>query len=373
MKMSLISMSLLALLVTSGCCTALPMVPPSPSASSPADLPQVYVAGRASSPPVIDGRLDEGDWQAAPWTIAFRDIEGDAKPDPRFLTRAKMLWDDEYFYVGADMIEPHVWGTLTKRDSIIYNDNDFEVFIDPDGDNHDYYELEVNALNTQFDLMLTKPYRCGGTYDIGWDIDGLKTEVDIRGTLNDASDRDEGWSMEIAIPWESLRSHANRAVPPRDGDQWPVNFSRVQWKHQLKPDGRYERIPDVREDNWTWTPQDAIDMHRPEYWGLVQFSDRRPGVAVFQPKPDAMAWTILRRLHHAAEQYRSENERWPTSLAELEGRYQPLEVPGLGVPTVTSNDEGFLVEVRQDVGGESRVYRFGPDCRRTTTVISNGA
>lgn len=69
------------------------------------------------------------------------DIEGDRKPRPRFRTRVKMLWDDNYFYMGAEMEEPHVWATLTERDSIIYRDNDFEVFIDPDGDNHNYYEI----------------------------------------------------------------------------------------------------------------------------------------------------------------------------------------------------------------------------------------
>ena len=343
------------------------------AAPRPADVPQMYVAGKVGSPPVIDGRLDDSAWALAPWTISFRDIEGEAKPVPRFETRAKMVWDDQYFYIAADMEEPHVWGSLTARDSIIYNDNDFEVFIDPDADNYDYYELEVNALNTQFDLMLTHPYRCGGTYDIGWDIDGLQTAVAVQGTLNDSRDVDDGWTMEIAIPWESLRSHANRPIPPVDGDQWPVNFSRVQWQHQVNANGTYERIPDLREDNWTWTPQDAIDMHRPEYWGLVQFSDSPPGQASFKMPDDAAAWTLLRRVHHAAEQYRSEHGRWPTSLAELEGRYQPLAASGLTGLTVIADADGFTIEVMQDIDGTLRRYRFGPDCRRTVTPLSTGA
>ena len=65
----------------------------------------------------------------------FQDIEGDKKPRPRFRTRAKMLWDDQFFYVAAELEEPHVWATLTKHDSVIFHDNDFEIFIDPDGDN----------------------------------------------------------------------------------------------------------------------------------------------------------------------------------------------------------------------------------------------
>ena len=60
------------------------------------------------------------------------------------------------------MEEPHVWGTLTKHDSVIFHDNDFEVFIDPNGDTLEYYEFEINALNTGWDLFLDKPYRQGG-------------------------------------------------------------------------------------------------------------------------------------------------------------------------------------------------------------------
>ena len=124
--------------------------------------PRRYVAYRTASRPTIDGKLDEPAWAAAAWTDAFVDIEGDRRPQPLLRTRAKMLWDDEHFYVAAEMDEPDLWATLTARDSVIFHDNDFEIFIDPDGDTHAYYELEVNALETAWDLMLLKPYRDGG-------------------------------------------------------------------------------------------------------------------------------------------------------------------------------------------------------------------
>ena len=118
----------------------------------------------------VDGKLDDNVWQSAPWTDDFVDIEGDVKPAPRFRTRAKMLWDDQYFYIAALLEEPDVWGTLTKHDSVIFHDNDFEVFIDPNGDNHEYYEFEMNALNTGWDLFLPRPYKNGGKADNGWEI-----------------------------------------------------------------------------------------------------------------------------------------------------------------------------------------------------------
>src|SRR5262245_14094530 len=112
-------------------------------AQSPYVPPKGYVCHRAATPPAIDGKLDDAAWRNAPWTDDFVDIEGDLRPRPRFRTRAKMLWDDHFFYVAAEMEEPHVWGTLTEHDSIIFHDNDFEVFIDPNGDNQEYYEFEI--------------------------------------------------------------------------------------------------------------------------------------------------------------------------------------------------------------------------------------
>lgn len=245
-----------------------------PMLAAKAAPPLNYVCYRASGKLRIDGRLNEAAWRAAPWTAAFVDIEGDAKPRPRFLTRAKMLWDEQYFYIAAEMEEPHVWATLTKRDSVIFHDNDFEVFIDPDGDTREYYEFEINALNTGWDLFLPRKYKEGGKADNSWDIVGLRTAVHVAGTLNDPSDQDKGWSVELALPWKALAAYAHQPTPPRDGDRWRVNFSRVEWQHEVV-EGRYRKKAGPREDNWVWSPQGVIDMHQPDKWGYVQFSTAR--------------------------------------------------------------------------------------------------
>lgn len=235
------------------------------------EAPKEYVCYRTSGKINIDGKLDESSWSSAPATDSFIDIEGDAKPRPHFTTRVKMLWDDRHFYIGAEMEEPHVWRTLKKRDSVIFNDNDFEVFIDPDGDRNEYYELEINALNTVWDLFLPRPYRDGGKAQNSWDIAGLKTAVKVTGTLNNPTDQDQGWSVEMAIPWRALAKYAHRPAPPADGDRWRINFSRVEWQHEIV-DGKYRKIANTKEDNWVWSPQGVIDMHRPEMWGYVRFS-----------------------------------------------------------------------------------------------------
>ena len=209
--------------------------------------------------PRIDGRLSDPVWKKASWTSDFLDIEGPEKPRPRFRNRVKMLWDDQYLYIAAELEEPDVKATQTEHDSVIFKDNDFEVFVKPLPATASYYEFEMNALNTGWDLFLAQPYRMGGHPDNSWEIPGLRTAVAVRGTLNHSEDTDGGWTIEIAYP---LRAFASRQkVPlPVAGTQWRLNFSRVEWK-----------AGQPREDNWVWSPQGLVDMHVPERWGFLDF------------------------------------------------------------------------------------------------------
>ncbi len=236
--------------------------------------PLRYKAQRAAEPIRVDGKLDDPAWHAAAWTPYFVDIEGDAKPQPRFRTRVKMLWDDKYFYVAAEMEEPHVWATLTQHDAVIFHDNDFEVFLNPSGDGLNYFEFEINALNTGWDLFLAKPYKQKGRADNSWEIPGLQSAVHVDGTLNDPRDTDRGWTVELAFPWAAFALRAP-VKPPKPGDEWRVNFSRVQWRVDVV-DGKYVKTPGLKEDNWVWSPQGLIDMHVPEKWGYVRFVKEQP-------------------------------------------------------------------------------------------------
>lgn len=323
-----------------------------------------YVCGKISSPLLIDGKLDEPAWAAADWTETFVDIEGVKKPAPRFQTRAKMLWDDQYFYVAAELKEPHVWATLTQHDSVIFHDPDFEVFIDPDGDNHAYYEFEINALNTGWDLFLPKPYRDGGPADNGWEIPGLKTAVAVQGTLNNPSDVDLGWTVEIAFPWSGFNRHGARAAAPVDGAQWRVNFSRVEWRITIE-DAAYRKVPKTPEDNWVWSPQDAIDMHRPEYWGYVQFSDRPPGPGqvAYQPDPASTAKLALCRLYYAQKAHFVKTKSYADTLAAL-GLL--TSDPKLGRIVMKSTPTGYTAEITVPRGdGTTQTWMIREDSRLT--------
>lgn len=284
--------------------------------------PKTYVIQKTSDSISVDGNLNEAAWQQTSWTDPFLDIQGDHFPAPRFQTKAKMLWDNEYLYIAAQLEEPHLWATIEERDTVIFMENNFEVFIDPDGDTHHYYELEVNALKTHWDLMLTKPYRTGGRPLNAWDIKGLKIGVDIRGTLNDPSDTDEGWALEIAIPFDVLNETIRRDQP-KDGSQWKLNFSRVEWQTEVENGNYIKKVnPETGkpfpEDNWVWSPQGLIDMHLPERWGIIQFSEEPPGSDVeFSPSTDQKYEWMLRELYYRQRTFRRENGLYADDLSQL--------------------------------------------------------
>jgi hypothetical protein len=326
--------------------------------SLPTGHPRGYVCYRADGPITIDGKLDDAAWEAASWTEPHRDIEGDLKPEPHLLTREKMLWDDEFLYIAAELEEPHVWATLTEHDSVIFRDNDFEVFIDPDGDCHEYYEFEVNALGTWWDLLLTKPYKDGGSAVDGWEIPGVQVAVHVDGTLNDPSDEDRGWTLEIAFPWKALAECAHRPAPPNHGDQWRINFSRVEWDVEIA-DGSYRKIPDRPERNWIWSPQGVVDMHRPETWGYLQFSTAQPGTDPFVPDPAWPARETLSQIYYAQRAFRESRGEWARSLAQLDIQTSLHVRPEI---FVTPSLFEAVVEVPLD-SGRSKTWHIAQDAR----------
>jgi len=148
------------------------------------------------------------------------------------------------------------------------------------------------------------------------------------------------------LPWKALGELARRPSPPKDGDQWRVNFSRVQWGLNTVSN-RYEKVPKLAEDNWVWSPQGVIDMHRPERWGYVQFSTAAAGSVSFSRDPSAAARDYLHTVYYAQREFRRVNKRWARTLAELENLLLP---PGtwsdaLSEPTLAVAGDQFQANV----------------------------
>ncbi len=229
-----------------------------------AELP-TYGCAATTRPITIDGNLYDAAWQGAAWTADFVNLRGRNAPvrPPPPRTRAKFLWDDTHFYVAAELSESDVRAEMKEHDSPIFRENAFELFIDPDDDGENYLELEINALNTTFDLLMSRPYQQRGKADAKWEIAGLQTAVHVDGTLNDSADKDKAWTVEIAIPWAAMRELTADALPPKAGAKWRVNMARV-----MAPPPETE----ARTRYATWSPINEASLHVPPRWGWVEFA-----------------------------------------------------------------------------------------------------
>jgi len=259
-------------------------------------LPARYTAYRAVGPITVDGRLHEPSWQRAPKSTPFVDI---VTGEPAwFDTRVAILWDDENLYFGFWAEETDVWGTLTKRDSKIWEENDLEIFI---GGRDAYYEFEINALNTVYEVfwiwkdvhMPGGPYFGRPEFDpamqrtmvlegvgghvhergerwgfLDWDYPGLRTAVHVDGVLNSRTNTDRGWTAELAFPWKGLKLIADgRPLPPRDGDVWRIDCSRFECVGRNR-----ERLDPGA--GWTWNRHGHYDSHIPEVFPYVTISGK---------------------------------------------------------------------------------------------------
>ena len=261
-----------------------------------------YTAYRAAEPLTVAGRLTEPSWRQAPRSPRFVDLISGRPTDHD--TRAAVLWDDEYLYVGYWIEEPNVAARLTERDSLIYTENDIELFVaGPDA----YYELEINALGTVYEVFFVwddayhqagfaqvPEFRRGGPgarafngvgfpehprgSRIGfwnWDLPGLRTAVHVDGSLNSWKGQDRGWTVEIALPWAGLQWLAGgRTLPPRDGDVWRMDFSRFNTYRSTD-----EGVCGDTEDSggWAWSPHGVWDSHVPECFPFIHFSTETVG------------------------------------------------------------------------------------------------
>lgn len=287
--------------------------------------PPIYYCKKATKPFVLDGNIDKSFWEDAQYTDYFVDIEGDKRPTPRFKTRVKMLWDEECMYFGCVLEGDEIWATLTKRDSVIFYDNDFEIFIDPNSDTHEYYEFEMNALNTIWDLLLTKPYRDGGKPVNAFDFTGIQSAVHIKGELNNPHADNKYWMCEVVIPFEVLKQcQDDYSRAPQVGEYYRVNFSRVHWQVDKHKDKGYTKKinPETNapypEANWVWAPTGLINIHYPELWGFVFFTEQGEHYALAEE--EKIKWE-LRRLYYNQHEHFDLYGRFTTDFDVLKGEW----------------------------------------------------
>ncbi|WP_036601366.1 carbohydrate-binding family 9-like protein [Olivibacter sitiensis] len=315
--------------------------------------PPLYQVNKTSDTLVIDGRADEEAWLSAPFIDSFGDIV-DHSRDAGLKTRVKMLWDERFVYVYAELKEKDIWATFRQFDSSIFHENAFELFIDADGDGQQYVELQINALGTIWDLFMTKPYRDRGVNVRDWDIKGLKQAVSLSGTLNDPSDRDTCWSIELAIPVSAVVFNQKYVLV--EGSMWRMNFSRVQWdigvvEQEYKKNR--DSLGNVIDAKYSvWSPQGVVNLHMPERWGYVVFADKKVGGNEglhFQERYKQVE-SRLWKIYYLQKKYKEINGCFASSIEELRYLFPKDVLVREGPVSLKANCFQFWVQYVNDLG-----------------------
>lgn len=262
-----------------------------------------YICRKTAFPIRIDGRLDEWAWQRAP-SVSFAGYVN--KTEPPYPSEAKVLWDDDYLYVAFRFLEPDIRSYWTfneanapyfikeweKRDypKVYYKDGEYgpeearieswimlidrfaKIFLDPDGDGRHYMETHINAQNNTFTCWYELPLQgCpdlkkgttdGNNKDILFSMPGMKTAVHIDGTLNNPHDIDTGWTVEVAMPWKTLKHFSVKKRAPLPGEVWGIHLARV-FRSEIDNGNEY----------WGWPYLDIRASHQTEKYGKLRFAD----------------------------------------------------------------------------------------------------
>jgi hypothetical protein len=221
---------------------------------SEAAVTPVYHCPKVSKPPVIDGKLDDEAWKSAP---PIRLVLSQTGEPATKKTIARMCWDDENLYISFDCEDEDIWNDYTKRDDPVYNQEVCEAFLAPTCDLDRYFEINVSPRNVVFDALIRYAVKGvpGEGTDHGWNCEGLRTAVVLDGTIDNRTDKDRGYTVEMAVPFAGL----GRSTP-KPVERWRANLYRID----LSP------LP-IEYQAWSPTLVNPAAFHVPERFGTIFF------------------------------------------------------------------------------------------------------
>jgi hypothetical protein len=227
---------------------------------------------RAASAITVDGVASEPAWAAAAASPELVTAEGSADPVGKAI--ARLTWDDQFLYAFITVTDSDVWTEYKNHDDPLWKQDCVELFIDADGNRRGYVELQVNPNNATFDSWFATTRAQPG--DVSWDS-GMQTAVKLRGTTA-PGDTDQGWDVEIAIPWQAVRGRDEAMavrLPPEIGDRWRMNVVRVDVK-----------TGDKNPSASSWNRITSADFHALDRMLTVVFADSSGSIA---PGPPSMS------------------------------------------------------------------------------------
>jgi hypothetical protein len=215
-----------------------------------------YEVARATAPIAVDGELDDAAWSAAAPAVTLQFL-WDEQTGTKQRTLVRLLWDDQALYVAYAAEDADITAQYTQRDDPTYRDDALEIFVNPDPRQEAvYYGFEVNARGVLYDYLNYN----SRTLFKRFDATGVEIATALRGTLNNRQDTDEGWTLELAIPWANFEELSRR--PPVAGAVWRANLNR--W------DGVE---PDRRMSIWSDPLESTAWPHVPGRFGELVFVD----------------------------------------------------------------------------------------------------
>jgi len=205
---------------------------------------------------LVDGRFTEGMWARAARLTGF--VQHDTQAPARVRTDVRIWYDSAALYLGWTCEDPDIQATLKARDSKFWEEEVVEFFVAP-GPLETYYELQWNPLSGAFDAIIHNKLGPDGRslgIDGDWSFtaENMSWAVEVDGSVQDSSDRDTRWSVEVRIPFSDLKQST-----PRPHEIWRGNFY------------RYNRDTGHDPELLSWSPTIWPGFHQPKRFGYLEF------------------------------------------------------------------------------------------------------
>lgn len=205
----------------------------------------------------IDGALDEAAWQKAAQLTPF--VRHDTMAAARAATEVRVWYDQDALYLGWTCDDPDIQATFTQRDSRFWEEEVVEFFVTPSALDR-YFELQWNPLGGTFDAIITNELAPDGRSkqfkgDWSYTAPNMTFAVKVDGTVQNSSDRDRRWTVEVRVPFADLK------VPtPKAGEVWRANFY------------RFNRDSGSETEQLSWSPTILPGFHQPTRFGYLRFA-----------------------------------------------------------------------------------------------------
>lgn len=217
-----------------------------------------YVATRCDEGIIVDGVLEETAWKNAEALTLKRNKTGEAVENETIMTWTKTCHDGQNLYIAFSCNDPDIWSNYTKRDEHLWKHEVVEVFIDTDDDPNTYVEIEVSPRNILFDSYIVVPTSIDVEETARFDLPGIKTAVQVDGTLNNRDDVDKKWTVEIAIPFKDLVENVDDM--DLENTEWKINYYRIN------------KDRDGDTGGYAWSPT-YLNFHVPSKFGILKFEN----------------------------------------------------------------------------------------------------